>query len=68
LKNTNEGDQDREYLSQAIAVIKQQSVEANEGIVATKSRVACRDYNRDLLKKVGDGLVSSNALFLRRWD
>lgn len=40
-------------------MIRQQSVEANEGITVTKSKVACRDYDRDILTKAGESVVSS---------
>lgn len=59
LKNTPEDMHDeRASLEQAIQVIKRQSTDANEGIVKTKSVVACREWHRDIVKKPTDGLVS----------
>lgn len=58
LKNTPEGDPDREYLSQAVQVIRQQGADANAGIDATKSRVALKEFGRDLVAKSGTTLVS----------
>lgn len=39
-------------------VIKQQALDANEGIAETKAKVALREYHRDLVYKSGDSLVS----------
>ncbi|BGP04378.1 Rho guanine nucleotide exchange factor [Rhodotorula toruloides] len=56
LKNTPEGDPDREYLSQAVQVIRQQGADANAGIDATKSRVALKEFGRDLVAISGTTL------------
>ncbi|BGO99068.1 Rho guanyl-nucleotide exchange factor [Rhodotorula toruloides] len=56
LKNTPEGDPDREHLSQAVQVIRQQGADANAGIDATKSRVALKEFGRDLVAKSGTTL------------
>ncbi|GAA5941175.1 hypothetical protein JCM10213_007445 [Rhodosporidiobolus nylandii] len=57
LKNTDEDDvQEREYLQQAMALIKEQGAEANRGIEGTKREVRRREMARDLVKKQGDTL------------
>lgn len=57
LKNTpRDLSHERDCLEQAIHVIKRQSADANEGIVKSKSMVACREWHRDLVKKPTDGL------------
>ncbi|ORY90211.1 CNH domain-domain-containing protein [Leucosporidium creatinivorum] len=55
-KNAPEDDPDREYVKQAMEVIKQQALDANEGIAETKAKVALREYQRDLVYKSGDSL------------
>lgn len=64
-KNANEEDPDREYVKQAMEVIKQQALDANEGIAETKAKVALREYQKDLVYKSGDSLVSSSG---PRWE
>lgn len=40
-----------------MSLIKQQALDSNEGIAATKSKVALREYQRDLVPKSGENLV-----------
>ncbi|GAA5824608.1 hypothetical protein JCM3770_006692, partial [Rhodotorula araucariae] len=56
LASTEPDDPDRGYLEQALQVIRQQGMDANEGIVKTKEKVRLREYYRDLVKKGGDTL------------
>lgn len=53
-KSTPEGSQDRSWLEQAIAVIKQQSLESDERITVSKSKVALRQYQQSLVGRSGE--------------
>ncbi|GAA5879401.1 hypothetical protein JCM1840_006035 [Sporobolomyces johnsonii] len=55
-ESTPEEREDREYLAEAINVIRQQGKDADEGIGEVKKRVALREFERDLLRKQGDTL------------
>jgi hypothetical protein len=61
-KNAPEDDPDRDYVHEAMSVIKQQALDSNEGIAATKSKVALRDYHGDLIPKSGDTLQDLELL------
>lgn len=57
-------DPDREYIAQAMAVLKQQAHDANRQIEATRGRVALREYERDLWFKPGEYVVRIYATYL----
>ncbi|BGP21292.1 Rho guanine nucleotide exchange factor [Rhodotorula toruloides] len=54
LKNTPADDPDRDYLAQAVQVIRQQGADANAGIDATKNQVALKEFARDLDLELSD--------------
>lgn len=58
LKKTAADSSDREYVEQALAVIRRQSTEADEAIAITKSKIFCRNYSKTLVRKVTDIVVS----------
>ncbi|GAA5923419.1 uncharacterized protein JCM15063_003641 [Sporobolomyces koalae] len=51
---TDQDLQDREYLEEAIKVIKQQGKEADRGVGETKAKVSLREWERNLVRKQGD--------------
>ncbi|GAA6062754.1 hypothetical protein JCM10212_005550 [Sporobolomyces blumeae] len=53
-EDTEQDRQDREYLQEAIKVIRQQGKEADAGIAETKARVSLREFERALVRKQGD--------------
>ncbi|SCV68292.1 BQ2448_413 [Microbotryum intermedium] len=57
LKLSQEDDPDRPYVLETIKVIEQQAAEANELIKVTETKVALREYDRDLVaKREGESL------------
>lgn len=65
LNTLPEDDPDRDFLQEAMAVLKQQALVADRDIEATRSQVALRDIHHGLQLKAGENLVS---LATPRWN
>ena len=57
-------DPDREYIAQAMAVLKQQAQDANRQIESTRGKVALREYERDIWFKPGEHIVRDLPSFV----